>query len=128
MDMNYEITTDKSFTEAIESLKKSLSNHQFGVLNELNFKDTLKSKGVDFDQDFHLLEVCNPHKAKEVLNQHLEMGFHLPCKVAVYKKSDQIYMGMPLPTKLMGMVGNVDLLEIAQEVEDTMVAAIQEAK
>jgi len=60
MDMNYEITTDKSFTEAIQALKISLSNHNFGVLNELNFKETLKSKGVDFDQDFHLLEVCNP--------------------------------------------------------------------
>jgi len=128
MDMNYEITTDKSFTEAIEAIKISLSNHQFGVLNELNFKETLKEKGVDFDQNFHLLEVCNPQKAKEVLNQHLEMGFFLPCKIGVYEKSGQTYIGMPLPTKLMGMVGNVDLLEIAQQVEDTMVAAIQEAK
>ncbi len=128
MDMNYKIATDKSFAEAIESLKISLTNHNFGVLNELNFKDTLKSKGVDFDQDFHLLEVCNPHKAKEVLNEHLEMGFFLPCKIGVYKESGQTYIGMPLPTKLMGMVGNLDLLEIAQEVEDVLVAAIEEAK
>lgn len=128
MDMNYQVTTDKSFTEAIESLKISLSNHNFGVLNELNFQDTLKAKGVDFDQEFHLLEVCNPHKAKEVLNQELEMGFFLPCKVAVYKKSGQTYIGMPLPTKLMGMVGNVALLEVAQEVEDVLVASIEEAK
>ena len=128
MDMNYEVPTKKTLIEAIESVKISLSNHQFGVLHELNFKDTLTAKGVAFDQEFHLLEVCNPHKAKEVLDQHLEMAFFLPCKIGVYQKSGQTYIGMPLPTKLMGMVGNMELLEVAQEVEDVLVAAIEEAK
>ncbi len=128
MEMNYEVATDKSFTEAIAAIKESLARHHFGVLHELNFQDTLRSKGVDFDQDFHLLEVCNPHKAKEVLEQQLDMAFFLPCKVGVFKKNGQTYIGMPLPTKLMGMVGNADLLEVAQEVEDVMVAAIEEAK
>ncbi|NBG88707.1 DUF302 domain-containing protein [Isachenkonia alkalipeptolytica] len=128
MDMNYEVATDKSFTEAIQSIKDSLADHDFGVLSELNFQDTLRSKGVDFDQEFHLLEVCNPEKAKQVLDQHLEMAFFLPCKVGVYTKSGQTYIGMPLPMKLMGMLGNPALLEIAQEVEDVLVAAIHEAQ
>ncbi len=128
MDMNYQVTTDKSFTEAIQALKVSLSNHNFGVLNELNFQNTLKSKGVDFHEDFHLLEVCNPQKAKEVLDQHLEMAFFLPCKVGVYKKSGQTHIGMPLPTKLMAMMDNEDLSTVAREVEDVLIAAIEEAK
>ncbi len=128
MEMNYVVETDKSFTEAIEAVKASLVRHNFGVLHELNFQDTLHSKGVEFDQEFHLLEVCNPHKAKAVLEQQLEMAFFLPCKIGVYKKFGQTYIGMPLPTKLMGILGNMALLETAQEVEDVLVAAIQEAK
>ncbi len=128
MDMNYTVTTDKSFVEAIQAIKMSLPNHGFGVLNELNFQETLKTKGVDFDQDFLLLDVCNPQEAKKVLDQHLEMAFFLPCKIGVYKKAGQTYIGMPLPTKLMGMIGNNDLLEIAQEVEDKLIAAISEAR
>lgn len=128
MDMNYTVITDKSLSEAVSALKHTLSNHNFGVLHELNFKETLQSKGVSFDGEFHLLEVCNPQQAKEVLNQHLEVGFLLPCKIGVYKKDGQTYIGMPFLTKLMGMAGNGDLLEVAQEVEDILIAAINEAK
>lgn len=128
MDMNYQVVTDQSLEQALQSLKVSLANHNFGVISELNFQDTLRAKGVDFDQEFHLLEVCNPQKAKEVLEEHLEMAYFLPCKIGVYTKGGQTHIGMPLPTKLMGMVGNDTLLAVAREVEDILVSAVNQAK
>lgn len=128
MEMNYKVRTDKTIEEAVEALKATLSEHQFGVLVEHNFQETLKNKGVEFDKDFVLLEVCNPVKAKTVLEEDLEMAYFLPCKVGVYEMNNQVYIGMPLPTKLMGMTGNPNLLHTAQDVEDILLAAINAAK
>ncbi|HEY8875827.1 MAG TPA: DUF302 domain-containing protein, partial [Desulfosporosinus sp.] len=60
MDVNYEVKTRKSFITAVEDLKESLTKNKFGVLWELNFKDKLQEKGLDFHQNFMVLEVCNP--------------------------------------------------------------------
>src|SRR5665648_702802 len=100
MDINYKVQTNKSFERTIEDLKESLSNHNFGVLWELNFKDKLKEKGLDFDKNFKILEVCNPNQAKKVLEENIEVGFFLPCKIVVYEDSGSVFIGMPKPTEL----------------------------
>ncbi len=79
-------------------------------------------------KDFILLEVCNPQKAKEVLDENLEMAYFLPCKVGVYQIENQVFIGMPLPTKLISLSGNKDLVTVAEEVEITLIKAIEEAK
>ena len=127
MDVNYEVKTSKTFSTAVEDLKKSLSNNKFGVLWELNFKDKLEEKGLDFHQNFKVLEVCNPKQAKEVLDRHIEAGYFLPCKMVVYEKENSVFMGMMLPTSMIGMMGQEDLLSIAQEVETVLKKAINES-
>jgi uncharacterized protein (DUF302 family) len=124
MEIKYEVVTNKSFNEAIDSLKESLNKINFGVLWELNFKDKLKEKGLDFDQNFKIFEVCNPKQAKKVLDKHLEVGYFLPCKVVVYEKDNSVFVGMLKPTMLIDMVGKKDLQDIAEEVEEELKKAI----
>lgn len=126
MDIQYKLATTKNFEKALEDLKSSLSNHNFGVLWELSFKDKLAEKGLDFDKNFTILEVCNPKQAKEVLERNIEVGFFLPCKMVVYEDNDTVYIGMPKPTKLISMVDD-DLSSIAEEVENVLKAAIENA-
>lgn len=127
MDVNYEVKTSKTFSTAVEDLKKSLGEHKFGVLWELNFKDKLEEKGLDFQQNFLVLEVCNPKQAKEVLDLHIEVGYFLPCKMVVYEKESSVFMGMMLPTSMIGMLGKEELLSIAQQVETVLKKALDEA-
>ena len=127
MDVQYKVATNKSFENAIEDLKSSLSNHHFGVLWELNFKDKLAEKGLEFNKNFTILEVCNPKQAKEVLEHNIEVGFFLPCKMVVYEDDNSVYIGMPKPTKLINMVDK-GLSAVAEEVENVLKAAIEEAK
>ncbi|MBN2851512.1 MAG: DUF302 domain-containing protein [Clostridia bacterium] len=127
MDINYIIKTDKSFEEAVESLKAALTKAKFGVLYELNFKDKLKEKNLDFNRNFKVLEVCNPFQAKKVLDEFLEAGFFLPCKMVVYEENDSVFIGMPKPTMLISMVHNDKLSEIAGQVEDMLRQAVNEA-
>jgi uncharacterized protein (DUF302 family) len=126
MDLKYEVKTGKPFSKALEDLKKNLSNHNFGVLWELNFRDKLQEKGLDFQQNFKVLEVCNPKQAKEVLDRRIEVGYFLPCKMVVYEKNDSVYMGMLRPTSLIGLMGQEDLNSIAEQVEEVLKKALDE--
>lgn len=127
MELIYQVKTDKSFDDAVMSLKEACASVGFGTLWQLNFKDKLHEKGLPFDDNFMILEVCNPVKAQKVLLEHREAGFFLPCKVAVYEKGGEVFMGMPKPTELMAMLGSEALKMVAAEVEEALVAAIEKA-
>ncbi|MGB5822519.1 MAG: DUF302 domain-containing protein [Proteocatella sp.] len=128
MDMNYKVKTGKSFEKAIADLKISLSNHKFGVLWELDFKDKLKEKGLEFDKKFNILEVCNPQQAKQILEKDMNAGYLLPCKMVVYEDEGSIFIGMLNPTRLIEMLNNPELSAVAIEVENELKAAIDAAK
>lgn len=127
MDFKYELKTGKSFEVAVEDLKKELAEVKFGVLWELNFKDKLQEKGLDFNKNFKVFEVCNPPRAKEVMDQYLEAGYMLPCKMVVYEKEDGVRIGMLKPTYLVDMLQKDGLDEIAAEVEEALKGAIDKA-
>lgn len=127
MDIQYKVATEKGFEEALADLNTSLSEHKFGVLWELSFRDKLAEKGLEFDKNFTVLEVCNPKQAKEVLESNMEAGYFLPCKMVVYEDNGTVYLGMPRPTGLISLIDD-DLLEVATSVETVLKAAIEEAK
>ena len=124
MDIKYEVEVKKSFDEAVDSLKNSLSENKFGVLWELNFKDKLKEKDLEFESNFKILEVCNPVQAKDVLSRNIEVGYFLPCKLVVYEKNSSVFIGMIKPTELIQMIGNEELTTVAKDVEYTLKKAI----
>ena len=127
MDIIYEKTTDKSFEEALESVKKELKERKFGVLWELNFKDKLKEHDIGFDHNFKVLEVCNPKKAGEVLNAHIDVGYFLPCKMVVYEKEGKVVIGTVKPEQLIGMMNYEDLETVASEVQNILTEAVDAA-
>ena len=128
MNFNYEVKTNKTFSAAVDDLKKRLSENNFGVLWELNFKEKLEEKGLDFQPNFKVLEVCNPKQAKEVLELHIEAGYFLPCKLVVYEKENSVFMGMMRPTTMISLFGQDELLlSIAQLVETVLKKALDEA-
>jgi len=127
MEVIYKVKTNKTFEKAVEDLKTSLNDHNFGVLWELNFKDKLKEKGLEFDTNFKIFEVCNPEQAKIVLEKNIEVGFFLPCKMIVYDYENSVFIGMLNPIGLIGMIDNKDLSSIATEVERELKDAIDSA-
>lgn len=127
MNFKYEIKTNKSFQTTIEDITDSLKEREFGVLYQVNFKEKIEAKGLDFSTNFEVLEVCNPGQAKEVLEKNIESGYFLPCKVVVYEKEDGVYIGLMRPTVLIGLLEEEGLKTIAEEVEKTLKEAIQAA-
>ncbi|MEC5424867.1 DUF302 domain-containing protein [Virgibacillus sp. C22-A2] len=123
---HYTVETDKTMEEAIQSLEASLKEEKFGVLWQFDIKETLQKKGFDFDQPYLVLEVCNPKEAQRVLSENQLVGYFLPCKIVVYedKVSGKTKIGMPRPTALIQMVNEGDLNDFAADIEDRLIACI----
>jgi len=73
------------YEEALARLPEALKGEGFGVLTEIDVKETLKKKlDVDFRR-YKILGACNPPLAHRALQTELEIGLFLPCNVIVYE-------------------------------------------
>lgn len=128
MNILYDVVTDKSFDQAVADLNESLGAVSFGVLWELNLRDKLHEKGLDFADNIQILEVCNPKQAKKALETQIEVGAFLPCKIVVFEKDGKVHLGLPRPSALIGLIDNAGLTDVATEVEAALQSAIDNAK
>ncbi|OLZ09496.1 DUF302 domain-containing protein [Sulfobacillus thermosulfidooxidans] len=124
---HYTVETAKNVPDAIESVEQQLKANGFGVLWHMDIAQKLQEKGVDFDQAYHVLEVCNPVEAKSVLTQNLLVGYFLPCKVVVYDDHGHTKIGLTKPTTLINLVEDKELEKKAQEIEEKLIKAINGA-
>lgn len=124
---HYTVETKKSPEQAIADLQESLKEEKFGVLWQLDMKEKLNEKGVEFDQTYHILEVCNPVEAKRVLSENALVGYFLPCKIAVYEEDGTTKIGMPKPTSLIGLVENEQLMALARDIENRLVTCVDKS-
>jgi uncharacterized protein (DUF302 family) len=78
-----------SYDEAITRVPEALKSEGFGVLTEIDVRETLKKKlGADFRR-YKILGACNPPLAHQALQTELDIGAMLPCNVVVYEGDDQ---------------------------------------
>ncbi len=125
MDFQYTRVVDIPFGQAVDHLKVALKQQGMGVLWELDIPSKLQEKGQDFTVPVRILEVCNPVKAKHVLETNITAAYFLPCKVVVFENKDgKTALGMIRPTTLIGVLGDEGLKGIALEVEGELRAAI----
>jgi uncharacterized protein (DUF302 family) len=125
--MLYEIESGKPLDQIDQALRDAAARHKFGVLGVHDLKQTMRSKGVEFDKEVRIYEVCNPHKAKSVLEANGAVSTALPCRISVYQSGDAHRIATILPTALMSMFGAGELQTVAEEVEATLKAIIAES-
>lgn len=116
-----------SYTDAVAKVKDELKKEGFGVLTEIDVKQTLKTKlNVDFD-DYIILGACNPPLAYQALTAERDIGVLLPCNVIVYVQGGKTFISAVLPTVQLGKVGNPKLLPIAEQVENRLKKVVDAA-
>lgn len=116
----------KNFDEAIEKVTAELKKEGFGVLTEIDVKNTLKEKiGVDFKK-YKILGACNPHFAYKALQSEDKIGVFLPCNVIVEEhENGDIEVSAVDPIASMSSVKNEALGEFALEVQQTLMTVIK---
>ncbi len=114
---------DKVCQRAIEILKKE----GFGVLTEIDVKETLKKKlDVDF-RKYKILGACNPSFAYKALQTEDKIGIMLPCNVIVQEiTEDEIEVAAVDPIASMQAVQNPNLEGIALQVQQKLKKVIQD--
>jgi len=122
------VTANCSVTEAVERLTAALQRRKFGVLHIHDLNATLNGKGVPFDPECQVMEVCNPQQAAKVLAEDIDLNMALPCRVSVYDKDGKTRIGMLSPKAMLEELSDsAALRDIAEEVENVLRAAIAEA-
>ncbi|AFN74940.1 hypothetical protein MROS_1706 [Melioribacter roseus P3M-2] len=106
-----------SFEDAENKIKELLQKEGFGVLTEINVKDTLKKKlDVDF-RNYKIFGACNPPLAYKALLMEENIGVLLPCNVILQEKHDgTVQVSAVNPMESMQAVKNSALSEVASEV------------
>jgi uncharacterized protein (DUF302 family) len=103
-----------TFDEAVSRVTEELQKGGFGILTEINVKETLKKKlNVDFQQ-YKILGACNPSLAYQALQAEDKIGLMLPCNVIVQEKSaGEIEVSAIDPIASMQAIKNPALEQVA---------------
>ncbi len=87
----------------------------------------MRKKGVEFDQECRIFEVCNPHQAKRVLEKDMKLSTALPCRISVFTEGGKVKLATLKPTALISQFNVPDLQPVAKEVEETLIQIMKEA-
>jgi uncharacterized protein (DUF302 family) len=118
---------DLPYDKAVQRVTETLKTQGFGILTEINVKETLKKK---LDKDFTpyvILGACNPNLAFQALSNEIDIGLLLPCNVVVYQKpgNGKTVVGVLDPETMVQLSGRADIAPIAKQARDKIVAALE---
>lgn len=113
------------FQKVEEVVRAELQEVGFGILTEIDVKETMKKKiNVEY-QPYKILGACNPKFANEVLQNDPEIGLLLPCNVVIYQKNEDIIVSMIQPLAMFSIIENTEIQPIAEKVGTLMNDALE---
>ncbi|MCL4504966.1 MAG: DUF302 domain-containing protein [Chloroflexi bacterium] len=119
VQLGLHVKVNQPYEVALELVKTALKAEGFGVLTEIDVKETLKKKlGVDF-QRYIILGACNPPLAHRALSADLDVGLLLPCNVVVYETgANSSMVSLVDPLVMAGMFKDATFEAIAIEAQE----------
>lgn len=121
MSYYFNKTVNANFDDVIIKVTEELKKEGFGILTEIDVKDTLKKKlDVDFKK-YKILGACNPPFAYEALKAEDKIGVMLPCNVVIIEQAPgRVEVAAVDPIASMQAVNNPNLGKVANEVQSKL--------
>ena len=127
--MYYIVESIKSFDVASSDLDAAVKRNGFGVLHVHDLGATLRSKGIPFEENCKVFEVCNPAQAAKVLASDMRLNMALPCRISVFTEKGITRIGLIRPIQMLSALSDdPGLLQVATEVEEKTIQMIDEAR
>jgi uncharacterized protein (DUF302 family) len=125
MSYHFSKTVPMDFQAAVDKVTAELKARGFGILTQIDVRQTLKAKlDVDF-RPYRILGACNPPFAHRALLAEDKIGTMLPCNVIVQQRDGGLVEVSAVdPVASMAAVENAELASIAGEVRDRLRAVI----
>lgn len=116
MGFTRRIDIDLPYDEAVAVTKAALQEQGFGILTEIDIRQTLREK-LDVDTDPQvILGACNPRLAHRALGVDPRIATLLPCNVVVRAEGGRTVVEALDPAMMAELSGAPELAEIAGEV------------
>jgi uncharacterized protein (DUF302 family) len=125
MSIGYSKTINFDIEIADSKVRDALKSEGFGIITEINVKDTFKNKlDIDF-KPYRILGACNPEIAHEALQVNLEIGLLLPCNVVLWENSDNSTTVSAINAeKMLSLVNEDKLIDEAKNINSLLKKAI----
>jgi DNA polymerase III subunit epsilon len=110
-------TVNDDFNTAVGRVTDALAREGFGILTEIDVKETMKKK-LDHDVlPYRILGACNPPLARRALEAEPTIGLLLPCNVVVREdETGRVHVDFMDPGMMGQLASNADLTQVADEV------------
>ena len=125
MEYGYKRVINDSFESVEAKAREMLAEQGFGVLTEVNVKNTLKEKlDIDFGK-YQILGACNPSLAFEALSSELGVGLFMPCNVVVWENENKSTTLPSIDAKTMSdLIQNDQIDALAERVNSLLKIAL----
>jgi uncharacterized protein (DUF302 family) len=117
----FERHLQRTFEDALENVTAALKQEGFGILTQIDVKDTLKKKlDVDFRR-YVILGACNPSLAHKALGAESQIGLLLPCNVVVQEAPQGgAIVSIADPRAMFSLVNNPRLSSVVEEADQRL--------
>ncbi len=124
MDFTHRIDTELAYDDAVARVTEALAEQGFGVLSEIDIRQTLQNKiGVDTAPQV-ILGACNPQLAHRALQADPRIAALLPCNVVVRVEDGRTVVEALDPALMAEVSGDENLRPVATEATDRIRAAL----
>ena len=125
MGYGYQRVINDSFENVEIRTRESIMEQGFGILTEVNVKDTLKKKlDVEFSK-YMILGVCNPPLAFDALKIDKGVGLFMPCNIVLWENEDGSTTVSAFDTTIMSdRIQNDEIEELAHRVNKILKTAL----
>ncbi len=121
MSYYFNKTVTQTFDAVVSKVTEELKKEGFGILTEIDVRETIKKKlNVDF-RNYRILGACNPPFAHRALLAEDKIGTMLPCNVIVQELAEgRVEIAAVDPVASMQAIGNPNLAEIAGKIREKL--------
>jgi len=110
-----------SYDEVLAKTIEVLKTEGFGIITEIDIKETMKKKlGID-KLPYKILGACNPGLANQALEADPDIGLLLPCNVVVRKEQDgSVTVAFMDPVAVLGLTDKSEIEQLAKDVRSRL--------
>lgn len=128
----YEVAVEPGVTheDVVFSLKSLSEGMNF--VNPANFPiaEHMKLRGLQPEEPLEVRTYCNLSLGTEIMLDHPEFSVFAPCRIAIYQRKGQLYIGLDRPTYDLKSIKNPTerAKKSAQELEDVLIEMMEKAR
>jgi len=125
MNYGYQRQINQTFENTEKKLRQTLADEGFGVITEIDVKNTFDQKlNIGFKK-YKILGACEPNTAYKALSMDDQIGLLLPCNIVIWENIDQSTTVSAINSKVQLSISGIRELEIhADQINKKLESAV----